>query len=391
MRAKAGIDPFLLGGTLFLVGLGIVIIYSSSGTYAETQGLSNTFFLVNHIKKLFIGLAALLVGLLVPYKFWERAGRPLLFISILFLIYLVVNSSVQGVHGAKRWLNVGGMGVQPTEFAKIGLILFLAKLLKEKKSVMTSFTKGVIASLIMVGVLFGLVLLQPNYSSAAILLGTALLMIFVAGARISHLVGLGLLGIPALLAILISSPYRMNRVLAFFKPDDYTASSYQTTQSLISLGNGGLFGTGLGTSTQKLGYLPMPFTDTIFSILGEEMGFIGTLICLLTFGLIIWRALRISYYLNDDFASYFTVGAIGSLTITFFMHIGVCTGAFPTTGQPLPFVSYGGTSLIVSLLMIGIILNFSSEPSLFEEKKEAINTPKNIHLALARQRMGKGR
>jgi cell division protein FtsW len=158
---------------------------------------------------------------------------------------------------------------------------------------------------------------------------------------------------------MVSSPYRLKRVMAFLHPEDNPASSYQSLQALISLGNGGLFGTGLGTSTQKLGYLPMPFTDTIFSILGEELGLMGTVLCLSLFALVVWRGLRVSFHCPDRFGSLVALGVTTSLSVNVFMHVGVCAKFFPTTGQTLPFVSYGGTSLVASLFAMGVLLNIS--------------------------------
>lgn len=388
---RSGMDPFILGSALFLVAIGVVIIYSGSGAYAESKGLPNSFFLLSHVKKLVIALVALLAGIFIPFRFWEKAARPLMFFCLTLLLYLLLSSRIQGAHGAKRWLEVGGFGIQPTELTKWAVILFLGRLLRDKQKIIHEFGKGLISSLVMVGIVFFLVLMQPNYSSASIILGTAVIMVFAAGAQIKHLIYLGLLGLPALAVVMVSSAYRLKRVMAFFQPSEHTASSYQTTQSLISLGNGGILGSGLGTSTQKLGYLPMPFTDTIFSILGEELGFLGTFLCLSGFVLLIWRCLRLAHALKDPFASLVTVGVSASIGITFLMHIGVCTAIFPTTGQPLPFVSYGGSALIVSMLMIGVLLNYSGQTELFGAttpgtNKTPVYSKAHVSQALVRQR-----
>ncbi len=379
-------DGFFLLGVLALVGLGIVIIYSSSANYASSKGLSDTFYLISHLKKAVIGIVALLLGLLVDYHLWKKAARIGLAVTVVMLIFLLTSSNVGDVHGAKRWIMLGGFGIQPSEVAKLGLIFFLARFLSEKSETIHSFKKGVIPAFVVPAIVFLLVLGQPDYSSAAIILSITVILIFAAGAKLRHLIGLSTLGIPAMGVLMISSPYRLKRMMAFISPEMHSAGAYQTIQSLISLGNGGITGTGLGTSTQKLGYLPMPFTDTIFSIMGEELGLVGTLGCLVLFGLVIWRGLRAAFHAPDKFGSLTALGMMTSMSVMVVMHIGVCTGFLPTTGQPLPFVSFGGTALITMLFSSGVILNIShAEPA--KEKNQWQDTRRSVHRALAKQRM----
>ncbi len=351
------IDIFLLLGVLALVGFGIVIIYSSSAAFAQSRGLPDSFYLVNHIKKVIIGFIALLIGISVPYKAWESLARPVMYLAAGLL--LVVAAMGVSAHGAKRWLSIASFGLQPSELAKVALIFFLAKLLTDKADVMDRLGKGFIASMVFSLVIFLLILKQPNYSTAATVLAISVAMVFAGGARVSHMLTLALVAVPALGILMVSSPYRLKRVLAFLHPEANPPSSYQSLQALISLGNGGLFGTGLGTGTQKLGYLPMPFTDTIFSILGEELGLVGTALCLSLFALVVWRGLRVSFHCPDRFGSLVALGVVVSLSVNVIMHVGVCAKFFPTTGQTLPFVSYGGTSLVASLFAMGVLLNIS--------------------------------
>jgi cell division protein FtsW len=351
------IDIFLMLGVLALVGLGIVIIYSSSAAFAQARGLPDSYFLVNHIKKVIIGFVAFLIGLSVPYKTWEKLARPVMYLAAGLL--LVVAAMGISAHGARRWISFASFGLQPSELAKVAMVFFLAKLLTDKADDMSRLGKGFIASMAFPMVVFLLILKQPNYSTAATVLAITVAMVFAGGARIAHMVGLALVAIPALGALMVSSAYRLKRVMAFLHPENNPASSYQSLQALISLGNGGLFGTGLGTSTQKLGYLPMPFTDTIFSILGEELGLMGTALCLALFALVVWRGLRVAFHCPDRFGSLVALGVIVSLSVNVIMHVGVCAKFFPTTGQTLPFVSYGGTSLVASLFAMGVLLNIS--------------------------------
>ncbi len=352
-------DMVLLTGVLALVGFGIVIIYSSSAAYAVAHGLPDSFYLVNHVKKVLIGFVALLIGLTVNYKVWEKLARPLILVALTLLVFLISSSLVGTVNGARRWISIASFGLQPSELAKVAIIFFLARFLSEKEGLLTDFRRGFLPSLVMSSLTFFLILKQPNYSTAATVLIIAVAMIYAGGCRLRHMLALALLGLPALGALMVSSPYRMKRVMAFLNPDENLTSSYQSLQALISLGNGGILGTGLGTSTQKLGYLPMPFTDTIFSILGEELGFAGTLVCLGLFALVTWRGIRIAYTAPDRFASLAAFGIIMSVAANVFMHVGVCARFFPTTGQPLPFVSYGGTALCTALFCMGVLLNIS--------------------------------
>jgi cell division protein FtsW len=353
------IDIWLLTAVLALVGMGLVIIYSSSTAFAEGRGLPESFYVVHHLKKVLIGFTVMLVGLSVPYKHWERLARPVMILSLLLLLFLIASGMVGRVNGARRWISFASFGLQPSELAKVGIIFFLARLLTVKVQEMHRFANGFLASLAMALLTFALILKQPNYSTAATVLCIAIAMVFAGGCRISHLFISASAGIPALLGLMVASPYRLKRVMAFLHPDTNLASSYQSLQSLISLGNGGFLGTGLGTSTQKLGYLPMPFTDTIFAVMGEELGYIGTSLCLLLFALLIWRGLRTAFWCPDRFGSLVALGATVSVAVNVIMHVGVCAKFFPTTGQPLPFVSYGGTSLCTALFLMGVLLNIS--------------------------------
>ncbi|MFC1585182.1 FtsW/RodA/SpoVE family cell cycle protein [Fibrobacterota bacterium] len=382
-------DSLFLMGVLALVGIGIVIIYSSSGAYAESRGHPDTFYLFHHLKKVVLAFAALILGMLVDFQTWKKLARPAVFIVMGFLVFLITAKGISDIHGAKRWISFAGFGLQPSELAKIAVVFFLANFLTEKQDVIRHFRKGLLASLIIVGIISSLVLLQPDYSTAAIILCISIALIFAGGARLTHLLLLGVAGAPLLLWLMISSTYRFKRVMAFLSPGEHTASSYQSMQAMISLGNGGITGTGLGTSTQKLGYLPMPFTDSIFSILGEELGMLGTMTCLLLFALIIWRGLKVAFNCEDRFGSLIAVGVIISISVNVIMHVGVCAGFFPTTGQPLPFVSYGGSALCSIMFLSGVLLNISGN---LAEKPDNLreNTRKIVQRAWAKQKLRTG-
>jgi cell division protein FtsW len=376
-------DGPLCFGVLALVGIGVVLIYSSSGAYAQAHGHSGSYFLAQHVKKVILGFFALLIGLTVPYKIWERWALPLILGSLSLLVLLMGSGMV--VHGARRWIQFASVGIQPSELVKIALVFYLARRLTEKGSELHLFRRGLLASLPLALIGFLLILAQPNYSSAATILCITVVMVFVAGCRTSHLLCLGVLVLPAMLGLMFSSHYRLQRLMAFFNPEANPVGSYQSTQALISLGHGGFFGAGLGSSTQKLGYLPMPFTDTVFAILGEELGFIGATVVLLLFSLVVWRGLRVAYRCPDRFGSLAATGLIVAVAVNVFMHVGVCVKMFPTTGQPLPFISYGGTSLIASLFGMGVLLNISGAISLYAppEPKAARSSARGLSPAEA--------
>lgn len=363
--AKKGLkfDVPLCISVLILVGFGMVLIYSSSAPLALVKGLPESFYLTRHVEKVVVGLIVFFAGMLFPYRLWRRVALPLLVVSIGMLVYILITGGTN-LNGASRWL----FGIQPSELAKISLIIFLAHRLSTKAAIMHTLGPGLLASLLLPGFVMLLIILQPNYSMVLMLTGITMVMIYAGGARFKHILLLGALAIPVLGMLMFSSAYRLQRVMAFIDPKANTASAHQSLQALISLGNGGLIGTGLGEGTQKLGYLPMPFTDTVFAILGEELGFFRTFAVMAVFAVVIWRGLRIARGCPDRFGSLLAVGISASIALNFIVHVGVCVKLFPTTGQPLPFVSYGGTALVMNLVGMGILLNISSTAAEPEEQ-----------------------
>jgi len=361
MQRALKFDAVLLGAILLLVGIGIVIIYSSSGPFALSRDLPPSYFMVSHIKKVVAGFVFLALGMTVDHKIWLNMARVLFLLSIFLLIAVLIKGVA--AHGATRWISIAGFEFQPSEFVKISVIFLLAAKLSAMRDEVEDFKAGFLRPMILVGVVFALILAQPNYSTASAILFVSVVMLFAAGVPVKNLLLLGLAGLPAMGVLAISSPYRMKRVLALLNPAANENSSYQQMQSLISLGNGGLFGTGLGESTQKLGYLPMPFTDTIYAILGEELGFVGSTIVLLLFGVIIWRGIRIASRSHSRFGMLLALAITTAISFNVFMHVGVCTRLLPPTGQPLPLISFGGTNLVMNLFALGVLLNISNPES----------------------------
>jgi len=363
------VDPLLLLSVLLLMGVGAVVIYSGSGPLAESRGLPTTFYIINHLKKVALGLVCMAIGLKIDHKRWLNWSRPIFFGGLILMVGVLAMGLA--AHGAKRWLNVGGLEFQPSELMKIAIIFLLAAKLAEAGEMIKDFKVGFMRPLLLVGIVFLLTILQPNFSMASSIFIVCIVMMYAAGTKVKHLALIGAVGVPAALLLAITSSYRLKRVLALMDPSGHADSSYQQLQSLISLGNGGLFGTGLGQGTQKLGYLPMPFTDTIYAILGEEMGYLGTMLVLGLFLVVMWRGYTIARQAQSRFGRNVAVALTTALGLNVFIHIGVCTRILPATGQPLPLVSYGGSSLLMNLFAMGVLLNISN-PDSGREIKESM-------------------
>jgi len=352
------VDPLLMLSVLLLLGVGAVIIYSGSGPLAESMNKPSTYFMISHLKKVAVGLLFFAIGMRIDHQNWLRIARPMFYVCVALMVGVLVLGFA--AHGATRWLSIGGFDFQPSELMKISIFFLLAAKLSEAGDDIRDIRFGFTRPLFLVGIVFVLLMLQPNFSMASLILAVSLIMMFAAGTQIKHLALLPAIGIPAAVIMTVTSDYRMKRIMALIDPSGHEKSSYQQLQSLISLGNGGLFGTGLGQGTQKLGYLPMPFTDTIYAILGEEMGFLGAVLVLALFLVILWRGYTIARQVQSRFGRNLAVAITTSLGLNVFIHVGVCTRILPATGQPLPLVSFGGSSLVMTLLAMGILLNISN-------------------------------
>lgn len=364
------LDLPLLLVTMALVALGVVVIYSSSGPHAEIRHLPSSFFIVNHLKKLAVGLLVMGIGLMVDHHVWLKVARPLFLVSLVLLVVVLIPGVGINKKGASRWINIG-FEFQPSEMMKYSLAFLMASKLADAGDQIKDLKVGFIRPLLLTGVVFGLIFLQPNFSMAAMLLIVVVTMMFAAGTPLKYFLFSAGLALPALVGLLFFESYRLRRFNAFFNPDSNTTVDYQQMQSLIGLGNGGLIGTGLGQGTQKFGFLPEPFTDTIFAILGEELGFVGTFAVLTLFAVLAWRGFRIAREAQSRFGSLLAVALTTSLCLNVMIHVMVCIRLMPATGQPLPLVSYGGTSLIMNMFAIGVLLNLSKPGA----GKKVLETP----------------
>jgi cell division protein FtsW len=294
----------------------------------------------------------------LDYRLFARAARPLLLLSLVLLAAVLIPSLGARVGGAQRWFRLGPISLQPTEIAKVALIIYLATLLHNKDRHVTTLFSGFIAPLLVVGLVTALTLLQPDLGTAVLLGLSALLVLFVAGARLMYILVAAMMAAPLAWYAVVGTPWRLKRLMAFFEPEAHReGAGYQVWEALLTLGSGGLSGVGLGEGQQKLFYLPEAHTDFILPTIGQELGFIGVSAVLLLFAVVIWRGARVALRAPDRFGTYLAFGCTGVIAIQAGINMAVVVGVLPTKGITLPFVSYGGSSMLASFAMVGIILS----------------------------------
>ncbi|NUM80695.1 putative lipid II flippase FtsW [bacterium] len=356
---KHSIDKALLLVVLALMTLGIVMIYSASNVIAAQKFGSSMHFLKQQIIRVVLGFGILVFA--AKFDYHRYRSKTMMMMLVAFILCLIV-LGLGSLKGSARWLQIGGFGIQPSEIAKLALIFYIAAYLDGKGERIKDFQHGLLPPLIMAAVFCGMIVLQPNFSTASTLMMIVLILLFIGGMRIKHLFGLAAAVIPIGLIIVMMSPYRLERLKTFLNPSsDIQGSGYQIKQSLISFGNGGLTGVGVGQGKQKLLFLPEPFTDFIYSIVGEELGFIGAVFVLILFVVFLFRAIKIARTAPDLYGFYIATGIVVSIVLYALINAGVAVGILPTTGLPMPFISYGGTSLLFTCFTIGVLLNISSQ------------------------------
>ncbi|RBP95147.1 spore cortex peptidoglycan biosynthesis regulator SpoVE [Cytobacillus firmus] len=353
-------DFILMIVTFMLLAVGLTMVYSASAIWADYKFDDSFFFAKRQMLFAGVGIIAMFFIMNVDYWTWRTWAKVLIIVCFVLLLLVLIPGIGNVRNGSRSWIGVGAFSVQPSEFMKLAMIVFMAKFLSEKQKLITSFRKGLVPSLGLVFLAFGLIMLQPDLGTGTVMVGTCVVMIFIAGARISHFVWFGAAGLAGFVALVLSAPYRIKRITSFLDPwEDPLGSGFQIIQSLYAIGPGGLFGLGLGQSRQKFFYLPEPQTDFIFAILAEELGFIGGSFVILLFALLLWRGIRIALGAPDLYGSFLAVGIIAMVAIQVMINIGVVTGLMPVTGITLPFLSYGGSSLTLMLMAIGVLLNIS--------------------------------
>lgn len=359
-KARTAHDFVIVIVIILLLSIGVLMVYSASAAFAYHTYDDPFFFAKRQFLFAALGVFFMFFIAGVDPNQWKRWAKPGFLICIALLILVLIPGVGILRNGARSWLGIGAFSIQPSEFMKLAIILFLASFCSKPRFDMTNFWKGYVPGLSILGFAFGLIMLQPDLGSGTVMVSTGIVLIYVAGARWKHLLGFLLIGLAGFIGLVLAAPYRIARITAFLNPwQDPLGAGYQLIQSLYAIGPGGLMGLGLGMSKQKHLYLPEPHTDFIFSILAEELGFLGAGTTIILFAILIWRGYRTAIRVTDPFQSMIATGVTTMLMIQSIMNIGVVSGAFPVTGITLPFLSYGGSSLTLTLIAVGILLNLS--------------------------------
>jgi cell division protein FtsW len=363
MARKLKSDRVLFLTTLVLAAAGVVMVYSASTALAMGEhGQSN--LLTKQALLAAVGLAAMFAAMRVDY---QRYRDPRVVLSVVgFTLVALVAVLIVGptINGAKRWFSVGGSGIQPSELAKVAMILFTAAVLERRMDRIDEPAYALGPIVVVLVPVLGLIMLQPDLGSSLAVLAIVAAMVFAAGLPHRHVIRAGLIIVPLAAIAAIMEPYRLVRLMVFWNPwEDRFGRGFQTVQSLIAVGTGGVTGRGLGYSVQKLFYLPYPHTDFIYAVVAEELGLVGASLMLACFCIITWRGLRTAAHAPDAFGSFLALGLTTMITVQAFVNISVVLGLLPTKGIPLPFISAGGSSLIMSLAGMGVLLNISQRAS----------------------------
>ena len=366
LRPALRYDPLLLAAVLLLLMSGVVMVYSASAVYAGARLGDPLWFFKRQAAGALLGLAVLLAILKLGYKRLEPLAVPLVFISLGLLALVQVPGIGHAAGGARRWIQLGPLTFQPSELAKVSLVLWLARSLARKQERIRVFSVGFLPHLIMLGLFGVLLMLEPDFGTAVVLAVVTFALLFVAGARLSWLVAMAGAAAPVALVLIWKSPYRIQRVLTFLDPwKDPRGHGYQTVESLLGFGAGGSLGVGLGASRQKLFFLPAAHTDFILSIVGEELGFAGVAAVLVLFAAIVWRGAKAAYAAPDAFGCWAALGVTLLLGCEALVNAGMTLALLPTKGMALPFLSYGMSSVIASSAAAGVLLSVSGGPGGF--------------------------
>ena len=356
---KTEFDSVVFYTTMTLVFIGIIMVFSASYIQAAFKHHDAFYFLKRNVIYAVLGFVGMMIMSRIEYTFWKKNATKIGIIAVVLLVLVLTPLGIEA-NGAKRWLGVGGATIQPAEIAKFACILITAKLIEKRYDNIKSLTKGVLPLLIVPGTFFILIMGQPNMSTAGTIILVVFVMLFVAGMNMKFVYTMVALGIAAFAGLVLSAPYRLDRVTSFLDPfKDPLGSGYQVIQSLYAIGSGGLFGLGLGKSKQKYFYIPEPQNDFIFAIIGEELGLIGCIVVMMLFLILVYRCIRIALKCSDIFSCMVVIGIGAQIGIQAALNIAVATSSMPATGVALPFISMGGTSLTILMGAVGIVLNIS--------------------------------
>ena len=351
---------WLFGAAVILLSAGVVMVYSASAIVAADRFRDPYFFLKKQVFWALLGAGGLWLALRVDYRRLERFVLPTLIVAAVLLVVVLIPPIGQAINGTRRWIRLGPVSFQPAELAKLALVLYLAAFLARKREALEDFRRGLLPPLLVSGVLAALVLLQPDLGNCVTLVALTFALLFLAGSPVRHL-GWALAPAVPLVALAVwVAPYRIRRVTAFIDPwSDPRGSGFQIIQSWLAFGNGGLVGQGIGASRQKLFYLPEAHTDFIFAVVGEELGFLGAVAIVLLFTVLVWRGLRVGLRAPEPFGAYLALGITMLIATQTLVNLGVVTGLLPTKGLPLPFISFGGSALVMTMTSTGMLLNIS--------------------------------
>jgi cell division protein FtsW len=355
-------DYWILAAVLSLSLVGLIMVYSATYAEALTDNGNPAYWALKHVQSLLTALVALVVFMVVPYPWWRRLSVPAMALTIIMLLLVLFGPEAISpkLNGAHRWLYIGPFNLQPSELCKLILTMYLADWLSQKGQKVRDLTYGLIPFGIVMGLVAFLVMRQPDMGTTLVLVAIGVSIFFIAGAHMIHFLGSMVLGGVVFYVLMFTASYRSDRWATFMDPDsDPLGVGYHLSQSRMALGSGGLFGQGLGAGRQKFGWLPEQFTDTIFAVLGQEWGFIGAAALLMLFGLLIWRGTRTALRARDSYGTLLAVGITAWIGVQALINIGAVCGAIPFTGITLPFISYGGTSLAVTMAGMGLLLNIS--------------------------------
>jgi cell division protein FtsW len=360
MREGLAVDKWMLLAVVALLALGMTMVLSTSYLYSQERYGDGTYFFRKQLIAMGAGAVALIVCSMVPSALYRRFAYPILAISFIVLLLVLIPGIGVNRGGARRWILFTAFAFQPSELAKLALVFYLARSMARKEEMIRTFSIGVLPHLIVSGIFAGMLLLEPDFGTALILTMLLYLMLFIGGARLHHLLATGLLALPVLIYVMTQAEYRLRRLLTFLDPwSDASGSGFHVIQSLIAFGSGQVWGRGLGESRQKLFYLPEAHTDFVYSVIGEELGLWGALMVLALFGVIIVRGLQLTAKIEEPFDQYLAFGLTVLLGLQALIHMGVVMGLMPTKGLVLPFISYGGSAMVVNLIEVGILLGLS--------------------------------
>jgi cell division protein FtsW len=336
------------------------MVLSTSYLYSQERYGDGTYFFRKQMIAIGAGAIALIACTMIPSALYRKFAYPLLALSFIILTLVLLPGVGVSRGGARRWMMLPGFAFQPSELAKLALVFYLAHSMAKKEQMIRTFYVGVLPHLIVFGLFAGMLLLEPDFGTALMLSMLLYFMLFIGGARVHHLLGTGLMALPVLIYVMTKADYRIRRLMSFLDPwSDAAGSGFHVIQSLIAFGSGQIWGRGLGESRQKLFYLPEAHTDFVFSVIGEELGLLGALAVLALFGVIIARGLQLTTKIEEPFDQYLAFGLTVLLGLQALIHMGVVMGLMPTKGLVLPFISYGGSAMVVNLMEAGILLGLS--------------------------------